>query len=108
MNTLTFVFTALKQPIGFHVISVAGGADSDGNGIVDQNSEIDAFQRNGLVWTRTQTVALATKGMLFAVTFAMGVGTPWQLAITNQAGALLFSGGNISGLPVDQVSSYLS
>ena len=69
---LYFNLKLLKSPTSPFVI-VAGGADADGNGVIDQASEVSAFKRGtGHAWTHTQTVSAQTKGMLFAVVFTVG------------------------------------
>lgn len=93
-----------KSPI----VLVAGGADSDGNGVIETKKEVAAFERNDAgVWVREQEVDAPTQDMLFAVTFTIGAGCPWRLMIAESGGKILFESASITVFPTETVSFFL-
>ncbi|MBL8624447.1 MAG: hypothetical protein JNK64_24275 [Myxococcales bacterium] len=108
MDTLTFEFKLATAPMSPFVI-VAGGADANRDGRIENQSEVDVFAaKGGNLWSRSQTVATPTKGMLFSVTFTIGIGVRWTLEIKNAAGAVLYSGANTTVFNTENVSYVLS
>jgi len=107
-DTLTFVLTLPNGPTS-PVVIVAGGADVNGDGTISNTDEVAAFADKGNnVWTRDQPVAGVTTGMLFAVTFTVGIGTKWQLVITNEADKVLYQGGSTTFFNTETVAYHLS
>ncbi len=92
MPDITFTLTLPDGP-NSPVVIVAGGADSDGDGTIEDNSEVAAFQRAGNVWTRTQSLA-GISGTKFFVTFTVGADVRWELVITDAAGKALYTNQN--------------
>ena len=78
-----------------HVI-VAGGADADRDGTVEDNGEYGVFTRNGNTWTYTQTVPGPVAGMLFYVQLTVGPNVPYELKIQDSAGNPHYSTGNVT------------
>ncbi|MFT3697451.1 MAG: hypothetical protein QM831_30190 [Kofleriaceae bacterium] len=107
MDTLTYTFK-IQGPAKSPAVIVAGGADSNRDGVISNADEVAALQTtDSSTWTRTQNVAGATSGMAFAVHFTVGVGVPWQLTIANAAGTTLFSAASTTIWAFDTVSYIL-
>jgi hypothetical protein len=107
MSKLIFRLT-LPQGAKSPIVLVAGGADSDGNGLIDTKKEVAAFVKNDAgVWTREQEVDAPTKDMLFAVTFTVGAGCPWRLTIADTVGKTLFESASTTVFPTETVSFFL-
>jgi hypothetical protein len=91
------------------IVIVAGGADADRNGKIENKSEIGVLYREDQnTWTREQRVSKPTSGTIFAVSFTVGVGVVWSLTITDSANRVLYSGTHTTAFPSDTVSDILS
>lgn len=93
---------------GSDVVIVAGGADSNHDGKIDQDSEIAAFTRDGHTWRRRQTLSGAVGGTAFYVSFVIGAGVRWELAITDGAGKVLHHSKNTSVLEWSDAAGVLA
>jgi hypothetical protein len=109
MSQIKFELRLPNGP-GSNVVIVAGGADSNRDGRIDQNSEIAAFTRNGNdghTWSRTQTIGDQISGTEFYVSFMIGVGVRWELTVTDDAGKVLRQASNTSVLAWSDVLGVL-
>ena len=88
-DKLTFEL-ALPNGPNSAVVIIAGGADADQDGTID-NGEVASLVSSGNVWSRDQDVQLPTTGMMFAISFTVGSGVDWKLVIKNAAGTVLYS-----------------
>ena len=87
---------SLPQGPNSTTVIVAGGADADRDGTVEDNGEYAAFTRNGNVWTHDQTVQGPVSQMIFYVQATCGPHVPYELEITDGAGAKLYKYDNVS------------
>jgi hypothetical protein len=104
VNTLKY---ELKLPNGANsnFVIVAGGADLNRDGAISNAEEVRVFaaQANN-VWTLDQPFQGNASGMIFAVTFTIGVNVKWELTVKDDSGAVLFSGRSTTIAPFDTVS----
>ena len=77
-------------------VIVAGGADADRDGTVEDNGEYGAFTRTGNVWSYTQIVPSPLHGMLFYVQLTVGPSVGYDLTIKDAAGSLLYRNQNVT------------
>jgi hypothetical protein len=107
MNKLTYELF-LPNGANTNVVIVAGGADIDRNGVISNASEVASFtaQPNNK-WTRDQPFSGNASGMIFAVTFTVGVNVKWELTVTDAAGTVLYSGKSTTNTPFETVSYHL-
>lgn len=88
----------LKLPAGPNNdnVIIAGGADADRDGTVEDNGEYGAFTRSGNTWTHAQTVSGPVAGMPFYVQMTIGPNVPYELSIKDSAGTIHYSTSNIT------------
>jgi hypothetical protein len=100
----------LKLPNGPNspFVIIAGGADIDRDGTVEDNDEYAIFARNANTWTRQQAVTGSVSGMLFYVQFTVGPNVPYDFTIKDAAGGLLFSNQNVTSGATESIRWTLS
>lgn len=103
---LNFKLT-LPQGANSTTLIVAGGADADRDGTVEDNGEYQAFVRDGNVWTCSQTVPGPVSQMIFYVQATCGPHVPYELEITDGGGAKLYHYTNVSNEPVVAIRWWL-
>jgi hypothetical protein len=90
---LTFEVKLPAGPNSDHVI-IAGGADADRDGTIEDNGEYGVFTRNANTWTYTQTVPGPISGMAFYVQMTVGPNVPYELTIKDSAGTVVYANSN--------------
>jgi hypothetical protein len=91
---ITFTLRLLDPPTSPFVV-VAGGADGDRDGTIEDNGEVGIFDRvSNRAWNRTQEVQVPTIDMIFGVSFTVGTGVRWELVIKDAGATILYSGGS--------------
>lgn len=107
MNSLKY---ALFLPNGANsnVVIVAGGADVNRDGVISNADEVKSFKaETNNTWTLEQSYPGNASGMLFAVTFTIGVHVKWELTVKDGAGTVLYSGKSTTSQPFETVSYHL-
>jgi hypothetical protein len=107
VNSLNY---ALYLPNGANtnVVIVAGGADVNRDGVISNANEVKSFTAApNNTWTLDQGYAGNASGMLFAVTFTIGVNVKWELTVKDDAGTVLYSGKSTTHQPFETVSYHL-
>jgi hypothetical protein len=88
-------------------VVIAGGADADHDGTVEDNDEVAAFSRSGNKWSRTQTVGDPLPGTEFFVSLTVGPNVQWELTIKDSAGNRLYSTQNTTTFHFDEIRWHL-
>lgn len=87
MAKLTFDFS-LPEGTRFDVVLVSGGLDVNGDGRIDERTEMLPFMRgDGMSWKAEVNVPGSTKGMYFALNFTIGANVEWKLRVTGDNNA---------------------
>jgi hypothetical protein len=72
-------------------VAVAGGADANHDGSIQEPNEVGAFARSGNVWGHKQIIADPVSGTAFSVVFAVGGDVRWTFTVHDGGGKELFS-----------------
>jgi hypothetical protein len=88
-------------------VVVAGGADADHDGTIEDNAEVSTFTRDGNTWSHNQRIDDPVSGTRFFVTFTIGQDVRWELVIKNDAGAVLYRNQNTTVFHTSEIRWHL-